>query len=296
MQNIQVGLHYKRTGRALTRCPSPSVADILALRPNQEIFTVLSQAIWGNTVLLHDLSYISKTGFSVASAEVESMRLVSQHTAVPIPYVIYATFSPGFGRIEMTIVSGVSLDRRWDMLDDHSKESVCRQTWTLIAEIRAIPQPPELKGLVRCGIDGSVPHDPFFEDLQDPPRALKSDADLRARIVERYVYFGGYQYERDLLDSLPRSERTVFTHADIAPRNIMVDDGNHVTGILDWEYAGWYPEYWEYAQILQSASWGDWSEWMDRTSPRRWDLCGIDAARKVLAWTSSDSDEPAFES
>lgn len=42
--------------------------------------------------------------------------------------------------------------------------------------------------------------------------------------------------------------RTVFTHADIAPRNIMIDEQNKVTGILDWEYAGWYPDYWEYAQ------------------------------------------------
>jgi hypothetical protein len=31
-------------------------------------------------------------------------------------------------------------------------------------------------------------------------------------------------------------------------RNILVDENNdyQVTAILDWEFAGWYPEWWEY--------------------------------------------------
>ncbi|KAN0071826.1 hypothetical protein V8E54_010422 [Elaphomyces granulatus] len=51
--------------------------------------------------------------------------------------------------------------------------------------------------------------------------------------------------EHQLPDMLPRSDCTVFTHADIAPRNIMIDEQNKITGILDWEY---YPDYWGYAQ------------------------------------------------
>ena len=39
-----------------------------------------------------------------------------------------------------------------------------------------------------------------------------------------------------------------FTHADLAPRNIRVKDG-HITGILDWEFSGWYPEYWDYTKM-----------------------------------------------
>lgn len=74
---------------------------------------------------------------------------------------------------------------------------------------------------------------------------------------------------------LPRSDCTVFTHADAAPRNIVVNEKNTVTGILDWENAGWYPNYWEYAQILRPAFWGDWSVWMDWTAPQRWDISGL---------------------
>ncbi|EZF54424.1 hypothetical protein H103_02867 [Trichophyton rubrum CBS 288.86] len=41
---------------------------------------------------------------------------------------------------------------------------------------------------------------------------------------------------------------TKFTHADLSPSNIMVKDGK-ITAIIDWEFAGWFPEYWEYTKI-----------------------------------------------
>ncbi|KAL2139432.1 hypothetical protein VTI28DRAFT_5152 [Corynascus sepedonium] len=40
--------------------------------------------------------------------------------------------------------------------------------------------------------------------------------------------------------------RFVLTHGDLTPRNIMVL-GNVVTGIIDWELSGFFPEYAEYA-------------------------------------------------
>ncbi|KAF2684951.1 hypothetical protein K458DRAFT_442677 [Lentithecium fluviatile CBS 122367] len=46
----------------------------------------------------------------------------------------------------------------------------------------------------------------------------------------------------DLVKSVP--DPILFSHGDFAQHNILVKDGA-VTGLLDWEYAGWYPEYWE---------------------------------------------------
>ena len=41
----------------------------------------------------------------------------------------------------------------------------------------------------------------------------------------------------------------VFTHGDIAPRNIIVR-GDTVVALLDWEQAGWYPEHWEMVKAM----------------------------------------------
>ncbi len=81
---------------------------------------------------------------------------------------------------------------------------------------------------------------------------------------------------------LPRSKVSVSTHGDIAPRNILVDESGRITGIIDWELAGWYPEYWEYANIMKPTRDRDWQSRMDRVATQRWDLSGIIAARRVL--------------
>ncbi|PIG89649.1 hypothetical protein AARAC_008927 [Aspergillus arachidicola] len=151
-------------------------------------------------------------------------------------------------------------------MDEKREESICRQTWDLISKIGSVPS--QYEGKFQCAADGSPSKDPLLEDLQSPPRAITSDSDLRACIYERYVHFGGRRYEHELPDMLPRSDRAVFTHGDIAPRNIMADENNNITSIIDWEYAGWYLDYWEYALILRPAFWGDWSIWMERTAQK----------------------------
>ena len=54
----------------------------------------------------------------------------------------------------------------------------------------------------------------------------------------------------------------VFTHGDLRLQNVMVEDGN-VNGILDWEFSGWYPEYWEFSKALYVWKWqNDWIEYL----------------------------------
>ena len=44
----------------------------------------------------------------------------------------------------------------------------------------------------------------------------------------------------------------------------MVKDGK-VTGIIDWELSGWYPEYWEYAKSLYVWRWqSDWYDYLEK--------------------------------
>ncbi|KAF9556781.1 hypothetical protein CPC08DRAFT_641050 [Agrocybe pediades] len=46
----------------------------------------------------------------------------------------------------------------------------------------------------------------------------------------------------------PRNAAIQFAHGDLLPKNIIVN-GSTITGIIDWEAAGFYPEYWEYARM-----------------------------------------------
>jgi Phosphotransferase enzyme family len=230
---------------------------------------------------------VVKFGDRVKPSEVAAMKLVLQDTDIPLPDFIHQEFDHqrGIGYLWMEFIPGSRLDSLWKNLDDALKQRVCQDTWDIITKIRKIPRPPKYQRLFQCTADGSTSKDPLLEDLKEPPRPLLNDTALRERIYERYLHYAGRRYAKQLPDMLPRSSSSVFTHGDIAPRNIMVDKDLHITGILDWERAGWYPHYWEYANIMGPAGiCGDWQKWMDDTGPQNFkcNLAGINAARRVL--------------
>lgn len=173
----------------------------------------------------------------------------------------------------------------WGDMNEQQKQSLCQNLWQIIEKIRKVPRPPALDGLYVCLADGSPSVDPLVQNFEDHTAPLTNDDEVRARIYARYYDHNGRKYEHVLPNMLPRSSTSVFTHADIAPRNIMVDEQFNITGLLDWERAGWYPDYWELANITAPAcTCGDWQEWMVKTAPVafRCDLQGINAARAVL--------------
>ncbi|KAJ7151145.1 kinase-like domain-containing protein [Mycena filopes] len=45
------------------------------------------------------------------------------------------------------------------------------------------------------------------------------------------------------LDKFDLTLPPIFSHGDLAPENILIADG-HVSGVVDWAYAGWYPYFW----------------------------------------------------
>ncbi|OCK78824.1 hypothetical protein K432DRAFT_301174, partial [Lepidopterella palustris CBS 459.81] len=148
----------------------------------------------------------------------------------------------------------------------------------LIHRIRAIPKPARFANFFQCCVDGTTSNDVLIKPLpKKSPDPLTSDVDLRLRIYELYLDCAGRRYEKELSHMLTRSKKAISTHADIAPRNILIGEGDDcpVIGIVDWEEAGWYPEYWEYANIMKPSVDRDWQMWMERVAPERWHISGI---------------------
>ncbi|KAF7562149.1 hypothetical protein G7046_g2001 [Stylonectria norvegica] len=98
----------------------------------------------------------------------------------------------------------------------------------------------------------------FHDWLVRPPR--------RSQVESMYWH----QITTQLSDNYP----IVFTHGDIAARNIMVRDGR-IVALLDWEWAGWCPTYWEYALALRGMDNIDWEtlgSHLPSLFPERYDL------------------------
>lgn len=47
-----------------------------------------------------------------------------------------------------------------------------------------------------------------------------------------------------------RRYRMCFTHGDLSPNNILVDDQFRPVGLVDWQCAAWMPEYWDFTTSL----------------------------------------------
>lgn len=80
----------------------------------------------------------------------------------------------------------------------------------------------------------------------DPVPRLSSSSALHAWAKNRFLerYGNREEWDCDLGPILDDSSPLVFCHGDAAPRNILVD-GDRLSGIIDWEWAGWYPSWLE---------------------------------------------------
>jgi hypothetical protein len=65
----------------------------------------------------------------------------------------------------------------------------------------------------------------------------------------------------------PTAKTFVFTHHDLAPRNLLLDSSDQLW-LLDWDHAGWYPSYFEYASMQNFFIPQGW-DWLSRV---RWYL------------------------
>jgi thiamine kinase-like enzyme len=103
-------------------------------------------------------------------------------------------------------------------------------------------------------------------------------------MVAKYVESGLTRYKADYYSrtfkDVFQSHVPVFSHADFQRKNVLLRDSSTTTKtgsvadvtdrqivIIDWEFAGWYPRYWEYARAMFACGrWDDdWNYWVDRT-------------------------------
>ncbi|KAJ7601094.1 hypothetical protein C8J56DRAFT_718557, partial [Mycena floridula] len=96
-----------------------------------------------------------------------------------------------------------------------------------------------------CSLDGSPLRDPRIRNRHCGPfSSEKAFNDFRLSLVELYRHDS---WSNDIITSIEHElrdgHRIVFTHGDIRDCNILLDDNYQVVALIDWEMAGWMPEY-----------------------------------------------------
>lgn len=145
------------------------------------------------------------------------------------------------------LVQGDPLHLIWHEYTDEEKASVREQLRVQLAAMRRLTQP----------YMGQLHREPFHcaydaikSNLIGPFDSEEAfDEWCLARLNERPL--ASWKWKRWLKKKRQQSSgKFVLTHGDLTPRNIMVQ-GSTVTGIIDWEWSAFLPEYAEYAFAMK---------------------------------------------
>ena len=180
--------------------------------------------------------------------EFNALQTVGRHTSIPVPkpldVVVKKRNSRDLVYLLITTLPGMPLAYCEHLLSDRHCAYIAAQLRDYLAQLRAIPRCLPSSAMAICDTLGEACMDHRIQG-GDPVGPFSDEATFSALL-------------RFPDDPARRGHKIVFTHADLNPRNILVNRAIHpdgragwqVTGIVDWETAGYYPEYWDYTKSL----------------------------------------------
>ncbi|KAF2453252.1 kinase-like domain-containing protein [Lineolata rhizophorae] len=149
-----------------------------------------------------------------------------------------------------SFIPGIPLDRIWGNLTPAKKSYVREQLNHIFTELRRLPGPSS-EGYLGGGTPPVCKGGHRFRKTSSSP--IVSEAQFNDFLLED----SWLQPARvdHIHRSLPNGHRIVMTHGDLCPPNIIVEseDRQRITGIVDWDTGGAYPEYWEYVNAFKSS-------------------------------------------
>ncbi|EXU97470.1 aminoglycoside 3'-phosphotransferase/choline kinase domain protein [Metarhizium robertsii] len=236
-------------------------------------------------VKLEHLNLAVKIGHSdyLRLEEVKTMRAIRQvfaDTEVPVPEVFGWRKYGDDNFIYMSLMPGQTLREVWPTLTSDDKTLICVDLNRIVKELRRLGQGSSSRSI--ASINGGTVQDKFFKlDYEEGPfQTIKSFNDwlLAAATRQRPGPNGVTGPYREYL---PDTGEIYFTHGDLTLGNIIISDGpgpRRIAGIIDWEQAGWYPEYWEYCKLLYGVEYqhewrsDGWADKIMRPFETEWDV------------------------
>ncbi|KAI0856738.1 kinase-like domain-containing protein [Xylaria cubensis] len=217
---------------------------------------------------------IVKTGRRIHLTEGATMKYLAEETSIPVPEVYCSFLHKNRAYIVMERIQGEELPKAWKSMSEESRNDVFAQLRAMFQELRSLKPPPGI-GVESC-VGGSLydsrisrgnPRFGPFKTVQDFHFWLRRD--LKPEELEDREKDQDWD---DLMEMMRLQDGPwpppTFTHGDLNPFNVLVRGGK-VVGIIDWEFSGWYPHYWEYtAAWFGNVTRTEWQDTLDKILDR----------------------------
>jgi aminoglycoside phosphotransferase len=205
-------------------------------------FGQATRGMWyiGSEYVLKELPLIDSFGDDYIGTDFATTKWVRENTKIPVVEEMKYWKDDNSHFFLMKRVPGESLEDAWPRLSGAEKANYAREVIEYIAELRKhkAPSPQTVEGApVRDQILGSTHTSVVVIEDKETwwARVAKGIRRTDSAWLEEYKS----RYPK-------QPTQYVLTHCDLNIGNIMVHDG-HVSGIIDWEHAGYLPDWWEHA-------------------------------------------------
>ncbi|KAG8420253.1 hypothetical protein J3459_011262 [Metarhizium acridum] len=245
---------WKYLGQSDESAPAPSPSTVDDNHGTESDGSILLYSTSNRSVTLFPDKTIVKSGKTISLEEAEAIQ-VAALAGLPVPEILTTDSQPGgINVLQMSQVDGRPLSEVWRTMTLLTKRSIALQLRSMLTTMRALQAPPRLVGACSGGQfrDSRLCHSHYFPSLVKEDEFNKYLISNLSHVTPRPV--------RDAFTRQQRNgHRIVFTHGDLSPRNIIVSN-DRIVGLVDWEEAGWFPEYWEYVKFFlrTGAEDGDW--------------------------------------
>lgn len=158
-------------------------------------------------------------------------------------------------------VTGQQLTKVWPQLQAQQKVSFMSQLGKIICDLRSVACPPNQP---LGGVAG--------EGCKDARRHIRQNKTPIFTVAEHYSFLFSYaHFGSEIYLNLLRSlagddpEQVCLSHGDIRPDNIIVqqsEDGSYtISGLIDWEFGGFYPSHYECTKATNCLGTDETSDW-----------------------------------
>ncbi|KAL2859869.1 kinase-like domain-containing protein [Aspergillus lucknowensis] len=218
-------------------------------------------------IKFEELNLIVKFGRHVTTLEALNLWMVRKvfKDEVPVPEVFgWRTDDEGYVFIYIELIQGPTLLDHWSSLDVTGKRAFSDQLSKIVQSLRRLEQDPFepfISSINKHHLQDYI----FTTQPKMGPFASVKEFNDQFALLHQLPF--PTRYDDPYRAYLPDEVGIKFTHADLHRGNIIVSfssDASSSSGsarlvLVDWQQAGWYPEYWEYCKALYTCSYED--EW-----------------------------------
>jgi aminoglycoside phosphotransferase (APT) family kinase protein len=197
----------------------------------------------GSEYILKELPLIDTFGDDYIGNDAATTKWLRENTTIPVVQEMKYWRDGNSHFFLMRRMPGESLQDAWPRLSIDEKKMYACEVIEYIAELR------KHKAASPQTVEGALVRDTLLGSSRTSMMVIEDKETWWARVVQGFPDSNPAWLEKYKLRYPRQPTQYVLTHGDLSPGNIMIHDG-HVSGIIDWEHAGYFPDWWEHACAL----------------------------------------------